>query len=169
MKISFKKRPGPLNLGITFFWELRIDSEDSLSLPDNLIPESFFDYFFIHRGTVVTHDEAQLAQTAVPPQCLKPIHTRRLRLTYHLPLTVYGARLTPRFAAGYLGRLAPANSLIEADWLTENPRNLEQFSKAVKAIVQSQWNDTAVAYLTPQLEETAQFKTYSPRHKRRLF
>ncbi len=169
MNITFRKQPGLNQYGIAFFWEMQITSDDERTFQDTLIPELFFDFFCIQEGQITQRDLQGNNVNAYSNSFIKPIFTQPLLFDYHLPIRCFGARLTPRFVAGFTKNLGQPNTLSTADWFPDFSEDLKQFGIHFEHTIKAHWDDTAVAYLTPTLEETAQFKTYSPRHKRRLF
>ena len=177
MNITFQKKGGNLALGIAFFWKLAIETRSPVVITDHLIPELFFDYFFINEGKLTCLDEIQGVKYALPQQVLKTIHTRPLTLLVSTPLVIYGARLSLRFAESFWGEMK-ANCLLRQAWVekacVEPGRNdssdLDSFSsQVVKYLEAHRTKKSPYPMLSSDLEESAWLVNFSERHKRRLY
>lgn len=169
MEITFHKRPGDPALGVAFFWRLGLTARRPLTLTDTFIPELFYDYLHVARGQV---QAAAGAQPAAPlaAHTLKTLHTHTLRLTYHAPLVVYGARCAPAWAERYWEPALPANARLPQPWVSGRVTDLDDFAAQVTAHLRArQTRKAPYALLTPALEETAWLRAYSPRQKRRWY
>ena len=85
MKITFQKKNGNPGFGIDFFWMLEIQTKRPSTLADLFIPELFYDYFYIHTGTIECHDPSQGDTFTVPFQSLKTLYTRPLTFAISTP------------------------------------------------------------------------------------
>ena len=172
MKISFQKQEGDPSLGIAFFWRMKIEVDSPTSISDSFIPELFYDYFFVQKGEVrcVDSTSTQEAESSLPPQALKTIHTHRITFTLIAPLVLFGARLSLKFAELFWERNLPSNSFLETDWVGNQVNDLATFASQVsKTIQKNRQRKTAAPMLSPTLKETEWMAYFSPRHKRRLY
>lgn len=169
MHITFQKHPGNSALGIAFFWCLTIETEKPLEVEDHFIPELFYDYVLIHRGTIQYHNEAGKSRTFLPTESLKTIHTRRLTFTFATPLVLFGARFSLSFAESYRTRPLKPNQFLPLNWITHPELDLTTFAAQVTHVIQTQQQPPPHPLLLPSLEESAWLTTYSARHKRRLY
>ena len=170
MKVSFRKMTGHSDLGISFFWMLKIDTEASLRMIDYLIPELFYDYLYVHEGAIQYADLKGEHTSIVPQQTLKTIHNHSLVFTMTTPLVLFGARLSLPFAELFWQTDITQNSFIEQSWVE---RNLEDFSafasQCTKAVQTCRDRKVPEPMLSSMLEESEWLAQYSDRHKRRLY
>jgi len=169
MRITFQKQGGDPEAGIEFFWRLALDEAASQTVSDLLIPELYFDFFYVRCGGMWYMGAGGAVARQLPPQLLRTIHTRPLTLTLQTPLTVYGARLTLSFAELYWAGDLPANALLAQEWVTA-PNDLEAFAAQVsRTIADNRIRRTDWPLVSQSLEESDWLAAYSPRHKRRLY
>ena len=169
MHVSFKKQAGNPALGIAFFWRLAIADTASTTIVDHIIPELFYDYLFVRRGLVSCADSTRGDELPLPAQSLKTLHTRRLDLTFSVPLILFGARLALPFAECYWEPEMPANSFVRTDWVAHEVDDLAAFAGQVTTqINDKRMRKTAAPLLTAALIKTEWLAHYSPRHQRRL-
>jgi len=170
MQISFKKQPGVPALGIAFFWKLTVESRTAVYLREHFIPELFFDYLFIRRGTVKRVDETQHRKYKLPQQTLKSLHTQPVTLLHTGPLALFGARLDLKFAEYYWQEDIRPNGFLEQNWVDERIDDLDTFAeKMIEYIGNRQIRKTPHPMLRHGLKESDWLIHYSPRHKRRLY
>jgi hypothetical protein len=124
MKILFRKRTGNPSMGIEFFWTLTIDAKSPTLITDYIIPELFFDYFFIKKGKVTSVDKIRSSKSLLPRQVLKTIHTNPLTFVLSAPLILFGARFSLRFAELFWGGDLHSNSLLKQRWVDQNTDDL---------------------------------------------
>jgi hypothetical protein len=135
-----------------------------------LIPELFLDYFFIFTGKIRYIDKPLQREDELPRQVLKTIHTHPLSLAFSTPLTLYGARLSLKFAESFWGKDLPSNSFLEQSWIRGNVVTLEAFTLQVREYIQKhQQKKWPHPMLSSALEESDWLVHFSPRHKRRLY
>jgi hypothetical protein len=85
-------------------------------------------------------------------------------------LVLFGARLSLSSAEHFWEARLLANALTEQAWVDRPPKSLGTFAAQVAAFVRRhQARKCPYSLLGPGLEESAWLKTYSPRHKRRLY
>jgi AraC-like DNA-binding protein len=83
---------------------------------------------------------------------------------------LFGARLSLSSAEHFWEARLLANALTEQAWVDRPPKSLGTFAAQVAAFVRRhQARKCPYSLLGPGLEESAWLKTYSPRHKRRLY
>jgi AraC-like DNA-binding protein len=170
MQIAFHKLPGVPALGLACFWRLTLTTPRPQTITDHLIPELFLDYLLVRRGQVIVNGPHQKISVHLPPQSLKTLHTRPLRLTYRTPLDLYGARLALPFAEWFWEPCLPAQSFLPQRWVARPPADLATFASQVTAMVAGRRaRKTPYPMLTPSLEESNWLASYSSRHKRRLY
>lgn len=169
MKISFQKAGGSKDIGVTFFWMLKIDVSTPILITDFFIPELFYDYFFVSEGSIKYFDNRQGVAIPLAPQILKTLYTHQFSLTYSAPLVVFGARLSMQFAETYWEAMG-ANALLPVNWFTAEVNELSSFtSEVARTIQQLRSSKTTAPLLSADFEESAWLAAYSPRHKRRLY
>ncbi len=169
MNISFKKQPGDSSLGIAFFWMLTIETQSPVTITDHFIPELFLDYFFLHQGKIKLVNPRG-NKTSLPQQTLKTIHTHPLTFSFSTPLTLFGTRLSLRFAESFWEENIQSNSFLKQKWADKNTNDLTSFATQVKTHLQKhQARKSPYPLLTPTLEESSWLVNFSPRHKRRLY
>jgi hypothetical protein len=117
MKILFRKKNGDLSLGIEFFWTMTLGSGMPASMTDHFIPDLFFDYFFIKKGSIQCVDQKAREGLTLPQQVFKTIHTKPLTLRLSNPLELFGARFSLAFAESFWEEKITANSLLKVGWV----------------------------------------------------
>jgi AraC-like DNA-binding protein len=170
MKILFRKRTGNPSLGIGFFWTLTIDAKSPTLITDFLIPELFFDYFFIKKGKVTSVDKMQSSERLLPQQVFKTIHTYPLTLVLSAPLVLFGVRFSLRFAELFWGDVLQSNSLLEQRWVDQNTDDLVSFESQITDYIQEHpVRKTPYPLLSSAFKESNWLVNFSERHKRRLY
>lgn len=169
MKISFQKQQGNPSLGIEFFWKLTLGSSAQATIVDHFVPELFYDYILVKSGEVEAID-SQGNKSTLPRQALKTLHTHPIKFIFTTPLVLYGARLSLKFAETFWGKDIGSNSFIEQYWAGKNTNSLASFASQIAETIQKYRQSKTIApLLSPALEESAWLKSYSPRHKSRLY
>lgn len=170
MQVTFKKADSDRSLRVAFFWMLKIDSSSAAAVADYFIPELFYDYFYIHKGSIMIGRDGNEKSIPLARQSLKTLHTRQLTLTYTTPLVLFGARLNLLFAESYWGEKLSANTFLPVNWVGSKCSDLAEFSSEVSRIItQRNARKTPAPLLSPTLEESDWLLSYSARHKRRLY
>ena len=170
MKVSFRKMAGDSELGISFFWLLKIEADTPIRISDYFIPELFYDYFYVEEGAIQCSDLAGKHTYPLPQQALKTIHKHSLVFSFAPPLVLFGARLSLPFAEFYWENDLASRSFIEDCWVDGTAFDLASFaSHLTKSIQLRRISKTKAPMLSPTLEEAEWFLRYSQRHKRRLY
>ena len=169
MNITFRKKPGNPELPIAFFWKITVDTKSPLTIQDHVIPELFFDYFFIQQGNITCMDENRGRTFTLPGQSLKTLQTHPLTLVLSTPLVLYGARLALRFGESFWGKM-DANCFSEQAWLARDPKDLDSFRSQVEEYFAChRIKKSPYPMLKSTLKESDWLVHYSARHKRRLY
>ena len=170
MDVTFRTLPGHSDLGILFFWSLKITAGVRTTLSDYFIPEAFYDYICIQRGELTGVDLARRTERRLPRQAFKGLFTRPLRLNYSTPVVVFGARLSLAFAEHFWEPRVSANAFCEQAWVSPRSKDLAAFAAELACTVQAQRvRKCPYPLLNPALEESHWLGSYSARHKRRLY
>lgn len=169
MRVTFQKKRGDRTLGIEFFWKFTIESKNRSLVFEHFIPELFFDYFFIQRGSVQCIDLVTGKKTVLPQQSLKTVHHRPIQFRFSAPLVMFGVRLSLAFAESFWEE-ANANTMLDQEWVEQDPDSLEAFSRQVLATVKSNRRQKVPGPMfSAGLQESKWLVHYSLRHKRRLY
>lgn len=169
MKILFQKQKGNPALGIAFFWSMTLGTKSPTLISDHFIPELFYDYFLIKKGSIKAVD-SRGNEFTFPQQTLKTLHTRPIKFVFSTPLILFGARLSLKFAESFWGKDIKSNSFIEQNWSTKEPKDLATFAFQVTETIQKRRESKTIApLLSPALDESAWLGGYSLRHKSRLY
>jgi hypothetical protein len=169
MKIAFQKQDGDALFGLAFTWMITIQSDSDLTVTDHFIPELFYDYFFVKKGSIRCVDETEGIEFSLPSQALKTLYTRPLKLIFETPLVLFGARFPLRFAESFWGEMK-ANCFLEQDWVGEEAVDLHSFTEQItKHIHKHRENKWPYPLFSDTLEESGWLVNFSPRHKRRLY
>jgi AraC-like DNA-binding protein len=170
MDITFQKRSGDFSRGVPFFWKMEIKTRSPMTITDHVIPELFFDYFFIKAGNVKYTDKILRTEETLPRQVLKSIHTHPFVLVFSTPLVLYGARFSLKFAESFWEDDLRANAFLPQTWIRGNVDQLETFQfQITEYLQQHQVRKWPYPMLSPDLEESDWLVHFSPRHKRRLY
>lgn len=170
MDISYRKLPGLPALGIEFFWSLKIAGSRPGALSDHFIPELCYDYIFIQRGQIAWVDLARDTQFTLPRQTLRGLFTQPFVFNYSTPLVLFGARLSLSFAETFWEPRAGANAFWEQAWVGRPPRDLATFAAQVTRYVQARRAPKCPhPMLGLGLEESEWLRSFSPRHRRRMY
>lgn len=166
MKISFQKQVGNPDLGILYFWCLKINTKNIIT--EQWIPELFYDCFYIKDGQIKTIDFEGRKRT-LPQKTLKMIYTKPFSLYFSTPLVLYGARLSLRFAESFQGKVT-ANEFQNQAWVKNEAKSLGDFANQVTSHVESQCElKNPYPMFKKEIQESDWLKNFSPRHKRRLY
>jgi len=169
MKISFQKKPGYPTERIKFFWWMKIETGSPVTLVDHFIPELFYDFFMVKKGSIHCIDKTRGTEFILPRQSLKMLFTRPLTLILSTPLVLFGARLSLDFAESFLGKVE-ANRFIDQAWAEKEANDLETFAKQVREHIRSnQKKKFPYPMFAKRLKESDWLMNFSPRHKRRLY
>ncbi len=170
LRFSFQKLDGQPGLGIAFFWQLRIEGDAREPIQDRLIPELFYDFLYVQRGTVSCLDVGTGTERRLPAQSLKTIHTRPVTLRLSTPLVLLGARLSLSFAERFWEPEMPSNQFLAQNWGASAEPELASFAaRVIETIQQQRTHKTDKPMLATTLEETDWLAHFSDRHKRRLY
>ncbi len=170
IKTTFQKKAGNPSLGILFCWKLTVEADPCTRLSEPLIPELFYDFFFIHQGEVNYVDKTKGIEIPFARQSLKTIHTQPLTLTLAAPLVLFGVRLSLSFAESFWEQEIPANRFLAQNWVKSGTDDLQSFTQQITHTIKKQRTSRAAGpLLLPSLQETEWFAHFSPRHKRRLY
>jgi AraC-like DNA-binding protein len=105
----------------------------------------------------------------LPQQALKTIHTYPLTFVFSVPLALYGARLSLKFAESFWEEIQP-NSFSGQEWAAKDTGDLDAFaSRVVEYLEGHRASKMPHPMLSSDLDESAWLVHYSPRHKRRLY
>ena len=168
MNISFHKKSGDSSLGIEFFWELSVRSKAPIKITDQFIPELWFDYFFIKSGALRYRRNPNSIAVRVPKQFLKTLHTYSFTFEFFTPITIYGARLSLKFAETFKDKLS-ANLLTNQGWAPKTVDSLEDFSESLKQYLLNHQTREYPPIFSYELKESKWFEHYSARQKRRMY
>lgn len=170
MDISFYKQQMESVTGAFFCWELHIEAEPPAALADLLIPELFFDFFFVHTGELRGSEQKSRTEWILPRQSFKTLHTRALTLSFATPLRLFGARLPLQFGELFWAESLAANTFLAQDWVDPDVADLAAFADQVVAVVNGRATPkNPYPLLSGGLKESTWLSSYSPRHKRRLY
>jgi len=169
MKISFQKKNGDPQLGISFFWRLQIDVEQSRAISDVFIPELFFDYFYVWQGSVQVVGAERDSEYLLSQQSFKTLFTHRIDLVLNAPIVLYGARFSLPFAEWFWEKQMPAHQFLAQNWIDCTVDDLNTFAAQMTQMIQeNRVKKTTATLFTVSFAESDWLKHYSPRHKRRL-
>lgn len=169
MNVSFQRSKGDARLGIEFYWKFSLDIKAGKKqvISDQLIPELFYDFFYVKKGAVTV--KARGWRFSLPQQCLKTIFNQPAALEYSVPLILYGARLSLKFAESFWGKMK-ANSFLSQAWVGKEPRSLGAFAKQVEDHIRlNRKEKSPYPMFSRRLDESDWLVNFSPRHKRRLY
>jgi len=170
MNILFSKKKGDPSLGIEFVWSMALEAKSPMSITESIIPELFFDYFFIKAGSIKCVDKKQDGEYKLPQQTLKNIYTRPLTLHLSTPLRLFGVRFSLKFAELFWEENIRANSFSTQNWVGENTKDLASFETQIKRYLRKrQVKKTPYPMLLPSIQESSWLVNFSDRHKRRLY
>jgi AraC-like DNA-binding protein len=149
---------------------MTIAAQSGEVITDFFIPELFYDFLYVQDGEIRWQDQARHTSLLLPRQALKTLYTRPIQFQFSTPLSLFGARLSLRFAEHYWEPEIRANTLIEQNWVGEHTRDLATFAAQVTKTLQSnQIKKNPYPLLTPGMDESSWLASYSPRHKRRIY
>ena len=169
MRISFQRLPGDAKLGIEFYWKFSVDAKaaEKRTFSDQLIPELFFDFFYVAKGAVTVKTKG--LRFSLPRQSLKTIFSQPVTFEYSVPLVLYGARLSLKFAESFWAEMK-ANSFLTQAWVEKEPKSLYVFAKQVGDTIRlNRIEKSPYPMFSNRLDESAWLVNFSPRHKRRLY
>lgn len=167
MKITFQKAAGDDALGVEFYWKMTVDANAGKGVTDHFIPELFFDFFYIAKGSV-RHRKGTRSYP-LPQQSLKTIFNQPVMFEYSTPLVLYGARLSLKFAESFWDGMK-ANSFLEQAWAGKEPKSLDEFARQVGDHIRlNRKEKSPYPMFSRRLDESGWLVNFSPRHKRRLY
>jgi AraC-like DNA-binding protein len=169
-RISFQLKKGRPSLGLLFCWKLTVDADQAGSVSEIMIPELFYDFWFIQNGGICYSKSLEGGAAPIPGQTLKTIHTRPLTLVLHLPLMLFGARLSMQFAESFWEPEIPSTRFLEQTWFPSGSSSLDDFACHISETIQHHRSrKVPEQMLTSTFEESDWLRHFSPRHKRRLY
>ncbi len=169
MKISFQKKSGYPTEEIKFFWSMKIETRSPVMLTDHFIPELFYDFFMVRKGSIRCIDSQLGVESILPRQSLKMLYTRPITLALSTPLVLFGARLSLEFAEAFWGG-SESNQFVDQAWVGKETNNLDSFAKQVREHIHTkQRKKFPYPMFSERLQESDWLVNFSPRHKRRLY
>ncbi|MGD8404483.1 MAG: hypothetical protein PVJ21_12540 [Anaerolineales bacterium] len=112
MNITFQRQTGKPDSNISFTWMMTIQADSPQTITDRLIPELFFDYFYVKEGEVKYVDSVQDTEILLTSQTLKALYTRPFKFVFSTPLVLFGARLSLEFTESFWDKMK-ANCFLE--------------------------------------------------------
>lgn len=169
MKLSFQKKTGIPELGILFFWCLKIPNHSTKTHIDRFIPELFYDYFYVKQGNMKIID-SNGEKSTLPKQSLKMIYTKPLHFAFSSPLVLYGARLSLQFAEMFWDKVK-ANDMLNQIWIKQEANSLKSFEEQVSHYIKTNQkrHNAYPMFKSGILSESDWLVNFSSRHKRRLY
>jgi|GEM_PF-1902536 len=169
MNIKFQKLKGIPSLHVAFFWKMTVDARSPVTVTDRFIPELFFDYLYIRDGKIKCIDEIAGTQFTVWGQSLRTLYTHPVTFVFSTPLSLYGARLSLRFAESFWEEMK-VNCFLKQEWVREEAVSLESFQSQIAAYLERH-RVTKFPYpmFSTEFEESGWLSNFSARHKRRLY
>ena len=165
MKISFQKLPVKAEPDLLFCWRLEIEAGEETAVTDIFIPELYFDFFYIQRGSIFMRWPAAAATKSegFAHAASYPSDTAAAGV-------VWGAVWLGLCRETFWQKQMPANCFVPQRWLQTAVIDLPSFaSQLVQTLAARRVRKTVGGMVRPFPRETDWLAAYSPRHKRRLY
>lgn len=138
-------------------------------LTDHFIPELFFDFFMVKKGSVRCIDSQLGVESILPGQSLKMLYTHPITLVMSTPLVLFGARLSLEFAESFWGEVE-SDRFVDQAWAGKGTNDLDSFAKQVRGHIRSNRRKRfPYPMFSERMQESDWLVNFSPRHKRRLY
>lgn len=138
-------------------------------ITDHFIPELFYDFFMVKKGSIRCVDKQRGTEFVLPSESLRMLYTRPITLALSTPLVLFGARLSLEFAESFWGEIE-ANQFIDQTWAGKEADDLDSFAEQVRDHIRlNQKKKYPYPMFSEPLQESDWLVNFSPRHKRRLY